>query len=91
MTRRTIVTSLVAVVVGIQAVRPSRVNPPVDPSMRLEAGPVPTPVAALLRRACYDCHSNETHWPWYSSVAPTSWLVSRDVVTARKQINFSRW
>ncbi|MBN1316565.1 MAG: heme-binding domain-containing protein [Anaerolineales bacterium] len=45
----------------------------------------------LASRACFDCHSNETEWPWYSSIAPVSWLVQRDVDTGRKNLNFSEW
>lgn len=43
----------------------------------------------LVRRFCYDCHSNETTWPWYSHVAPLSWLVQRDVDEGRQHLNFS--
>jgi hypothetical protein len=46
---------------------------------------------ALMRRACLDCHSNETVWPWYSHVAPLSWLIYRDVTEGRRNINFSEW
>jgi cytochrome c551/c552 len=49
----------------------------------------PPQTAALARRACYDCHSNETVWPWYSYVAPVSWLVYNDVQEGRSRINFS--
>jgi hypothetical protein len=42
-------------------------------------------------RACYDCHSNETVWPWYSNVAPVSWLVQRDVDEGREELNYSQW
>jgi mono/diheme cytochrome c family protein len=45
----------------------------------------------LARRACYDCHSNETVWPWYSNVAPVSWLVQHDVDEGREYLNFSLW
>ena len=45
----------------------------------------------LARRACFDCHSNETRWPWYADVAPFSWVVQRDVDIARNVINFSEW
>lgn len=45
----------------------------------------------LAVAACYDCHSNETRWPWYSNVAPMSWLIQRDVDNGRKELNFSRW
>lgn len=45
----------------------------------------------LLKRACMDCHSNHTVWPWYSYVAPISWLVERDVSKGREHLNFSEW
>jgi hypothetical protein len=45
----------------------------------------------LAKRACFDCHSNETAWPWYSHVAPISWLVQRDVDEGRRKLNFSQW
>jgi len=48
-------------------------------------------VASLARAACYDCHSNESHWPVYSYVAPMSWLVRRDVEAGRDEFNFSEW
>lgn len=44
---------------------------------------------ALAVRACFDCHSNETVWPWYSYVAPVSWLTQRDVDEGRQKLNFS--
>lgn len=46
---------------------------------------------ALAVRACFDCHSNETKWPWYSRIAPVSWLVQHDVDEGRETMNFSRW
>lgn len=46
---------------------------------------------ALAKRACFDCHSNETVWPWYAYVAPAKWLVVDDVVKARHRLNFSDW
>jgi hypothetical protein len=51
----------------------------------------PAQIQALLNRACYDCHSNQTRWPWYSRVVPISWLVARDVALGRKELNFSEW
>ena len=45
----------------------------------------------LAVRACYDCHSNQTVWPWYSNIAPMSWLVQRDVIEGRARVNFSQW
>lgn len=46
---------------------------------------------ALAERACFDCHSNESIWPWYSNVAPISWLVQHDVEEGRQKLNFSEW
>jgi hypothetical protein len=46
---------------------------------------------AILRRACQNCHSQQTEWPWYSRVAPISWLVARDVQQARLHMNLSNW
>lgn len=45
----------------------------------------------IAQRACFDCHSNETVWPWYSNIAPISWLVQRDVDEGRQKLNFSDW
>jgi hypothetical protein len=52
---------------------------------------MPPQVRALVKRSCADCHSNQTVWPWYSYVAPVSWLVERDVRHGRDHMNFSRW
>ncbi len=46
---------------------------------------------ALIHRACFDCHSNETVWPWYSNFAPVSWLLQRDVNEGRSHLNFTQW
>jgi hypothetical protein len=63
-----------------------RDNPPVE-----ETVAAPAEVMALLRRSCFDCHSHETRWPWYSRVAPASWLVADDVHHAREHLDFSTW
>jgi hypothetical protein len=87
--RRWIVLSGLAVLLVLgagQLVPVERRNPPVT-------GDVPTSpaVKVVLRRACYDCHSNETRWPWYGRIAPVSWLVARDVRKGRVELNFSTW
>jgi len=46
---------------------------------------------AVFQKACFDCHSNETIWPWYSNIAPMSWLVQVDVNEGRSRMNFSEW
>lgn len=52
---------------------------------------VPAHVDSLLRRSCYDCHSDETRWPWYARLAPVSWLLARDVQHGRSDLDFSSW
>lgn len=84
--------SLLVVFLLIQLHRPVRSNPPIDPSETISMGlDIPEEVDAILRRSCYNCHSNETKWPWYSSIAPASWLVASDVKNARQYMNFSTW
>src|ERR1019366_8587326 len=84
--------ALVAVFALLQFTNPTRTNPPVAPGHDLMATNAPPPqIAALLHAACYDCHSDETKWPWYSHIAPVSWLVAGDVKDGRKRMNFSEW
>jgi hypothetical protein len=78
---------LVVLFVAAQLVPVARTNPPAT----AEIADLPLEIDGLLQRACYDCHSNETRWPWYASVAPASWLVAWDVRHARKHLNFSTW
>ena len=88
MRKRIAVSGLVLLValIAIQFVPVETSNPPVT-------GDVPTSpaVKAVLRTACYDCHSNETQWPWYSHIAPLSWLLARHVREGRAELNFSTW
>ena len=51
----------------------------------------PPEVEAVMRRACFDCHTNETRWPLYARIAPGSWLMARDVHHGRSHLNFSKW
>ena len=46
---------------------------------------------ALVKEHCFQCHSNETEWPWYSGIAPASWLIQMDVIEGRGKFNFSQW
>lgn len=75
--------------VAIQAVPYGRnhTNPPVvaEPSWDSES------TRELAERACFDCHSNETVWPWYSSIAPISWMLQLDVNVGREELNYSVW
>ncbi len=79
-------------VIVMQLFRPTRTNPTSDPGASFEAIVKPPPqVASSLKRACNDCHSNQTVWPWYSNIAPASWLVVKDVNEGRARLNFSNW
>ncbi|HEY3864367.1 MAG TPA: heme-binding domain-containing protein [Verrucomicrobiae bacterium] len=78
--------------IGLQFTSPSHQNPPVAAGHDLLASNAPpAAIAADLKNACYDCHSYETRWPWYSYIAPMSWSISRDVNAARASLNFSEW
>jgi hypothetical protein len=85
---RVLVIALAIAFAAIQFVRPERTNPPVDPLLELRA---PANVQAILERSCYDCHSNETRWPWYSNIAPMSWALAHDVEEGREEMSFSHW
>jgi len=87
--RWTLMLVLVAFI-GMQFVRPDRTNPPVPAGASLTAK-TPPHITALLDRSCRDCHSNETRWPWYTNVSPTSWLVANHVHHGRDHFNYSEW
>jgi hypothetical protein len=83
------VLSLLGVFVLLQLVPYGRAhtNPPV-----IQEPPWDAPATReLVRAACFDCHSNETRWPAYASVAPSSWLLQHDVSEGRRHLNFSEW
>jgi hypothetical protein len=81
--------SIVAVLALVQLVPYGRdhTNPPVTGEPRWDSAET----RALAVRACFDCHSNETVWPWYTHVAPLSWLAQRDVDEGRRTLNYSEW
>jgi hypothetical protein len=84
--------ALVVFFVGAQFVPVDRSNPPTDPQQEFTARLSPPPaVASVIERSCRDCHSNRTTWPWYSRIAPVSWLVVNDVKEGRAHLNFSEW
>ena len=73
--------------VGIQFIPVDRSNPPIVSEPNWDS----PETRALAERACFDCHSNETKWPWYSKIAPVSWLVVHDVQEGRAALNYSEW
>ncbi len=78
--------AIVGLLSAAQLLPVTRTNPPSSGTLA-----APPAVDAILRHACYDCHSNQTRWPWYSRIAPISWLMVRDETLGRKEVNFSDW
>ncbi|MFT4901855.1 MAG: hypothetical protein ACI81V_001133 [Lentimonas sp.] len=78
--------SLAAAMAGIQLIPVERTNPAV-----ISDYDGPSAVKQVLQNSCYDCHSHETSWPWYSYIAPVSWLVAHDIEEGRQELNFSDW
>jgi len=77
---------------AIQTVRPEKKNAPVAPEKSIHAQmDVPPNVSKILDRACRDCHTNQTRWPWYADVAPVSWWVIDHSTHGREHLNFSAW
>lgn len=62
-----------------------------NPNDLLTNNNIPDTIASLIKNGCYDCHSNETNYPWYSNVKPVTWLIIRDTKDGRKHLNFSDW
>ncbi len=83
---------LVIVFAAAQLVRPERANPAADVNLAIQAhAGAASRLGATLDRACGDCHSNKTAWPWYTNIAPVSWAMAYGVTAGRKAVNFSEW
>lgn len=83
---------LAAILLGIQLIRPDFQNPASDPAQDFKAIAKPSAeLAAVLDAACYDCHSNQTRYPWYSQIAPVSWWLANHVREGREHVNFSSY
>ncbi len=83
---------IVVILIGIQLI-PSALpknNPDLSKDIS-KTQDVTDDVKIILHKACYDCHSNQTVYPWYSKVAPSSWLVAKDTREGREELNFSDW
>ncbi|HLA43602.1 MAG TPA: heme-binding domain-containing protein [Aggregatilineales bacterium] len=92
-----IVGTVVAVITGLVLIQLIPAGGLTD-SLKRENPAITSPVEwtspeaeSLARTACYDCHSNETQWRWYSKIAPVSWVVARDVNAGREELNFSEY
>lgn len=90
--RRLLLEVSVALVIGFVAIQlvpygRAHENPPVVSEPSWDS----TQTRAVAVSACFDCHSNETIWPWYSNVAPVSWMLQNHVDEGREELNFSEW
>ena len=83
------VLATVALLLAIQVIPYGRNH--ANPATRVEPSWTSPETRALAVRSCFDCHSNQTVWPWYSNIAPASWLLQRDVAEGRSSLNFSEW
>ncbi len=79
--------TLIVLLIAIQLIPVNRTNPPITREVKWD-----TPVTrTLAQRACFDCHSNETTWPWFDYIAPASWYVANHINDGRRVLNFSQW
>lgn len=87
-----ILLGLAVALVVIQFFRIDKTNPPVEATQDfLNIAAPSAEIATLIKDACYDCHSHETKYPWYSNVAPISWMVAHHIEEGREHLNFSKW
>ena len=87
-----ILTILLAIFIIMQFWRIDKTNPPVDKKLDfIEITQPSTEIATMLKDACYDCHSHESKYPWYSNIAPVSWWVKGHIDHGIGEMNFSEW
>jgi len=79
---------ILLVFIAMQFIQTEKVNTQTNPKLEMKTLPQ---IGAIFETACYDCHSNYTNWPWYSYVAPFSWIIDSHVKNGRKALNFSIW
>lgn len=82
---------LVLAFIVIQFFRPSKNSSPVTTDDIIYNLEIPSGVKRTLVNACYDCHSNQTRYPWYSNFAPASWIMANHVKEGKEHLNFSEW
>ncbi len=87
-----ILIGVVALLLLMQFFRIDKSNPISEPSEDFIAIVQPdTSITHLLKVACYDCHSNNTAYPWYTNIAPVSWWLKHHINEGREELNFSKW
>ena len=83
---RVIAIGVIVIFIVLQLIPINQTNPPI-----IQTAEMPDDVEAIMRESCFDCHSNETRWPWYSRIAPGSFLITYDVMEGREHLNFSEF
>ena len=92
LTKKNLVIGVILLIVLMQVFQIDKENPPVDPSIYLiTVMEPPLEVANILKASCYDCHSHETEYPWYTNIAPFSWWIGHHIEEGREHLNFSEW
>ena len=87
-----IIIAVILIIVIIQLIPSDRSNPAVNTNKEfMTLMKPPSNIQKILRDSCYDCHSHETIYPWYSNIAPISWLINEHVRNGRRHLNFSLW
>jgi len=76
------------VFLAMQLIQTEKVNTPTNKELQMK---LPDDIRAIFKPACFDCHTNSTNWPWYSNIAPFSWIIDSHVMNGRKALNFSIW
>lgn len=82
---------LLLVLLTVQFIPVDRTTEKAEPAMDFLTQQVSAPAAEMLKAACYDCHSNETEYPFYTSIAPVSWYIQKHINHGREHLNFSIW
>lgn len=91
-TKKKVSLAIIGLLIVIQFFRPSRETPEVSSDIDfIEVNQPSEQIASLLKNTCYDCHSYQTKYPWYSNVAPVSWFLASHINEGREHLNFSEW
>lgn len=78
---------MIVLAIAIQFIPVNRTNPPVTQEVKWDS----PATRVLAQRACFDCHSNETTWPWDGYIAPVSWYIANHIADGKRRLNFSTW
>ena len=92
MKKKHVLIIVIAIFALMQVIRIDTVNPEIVPEKDfLQLTQAPPEIASIMTTSCYDCHSNQTKYPWYSQIAPVSWFLKKHINEGRKHVNFSTW